>query len=234
VTTSQPVDTQSQVFGPLVVCYDDRVLTPRPWTLVQSRWAAELAAQATTGPILELCAGAGQIGLAAAIMTGRALVQVEADPVAADYARTNAAAAGRDTQVKVRNTRIQTALAADERFSIILADPPYLPTADIARWPDDPVTAIDGGADGLDLTRVCLQVASDHLTRGGAMLLQVAGEPQVRAVAAVLETTVTLELTHLETRQHDGDRAVMLLTNGLPSRIREPLAQGARCDHKSA
>jgi len=149
-------------------------------------------------------------------MTGRALVQVEADPVAADYARTNAAAAGRDTHVEVRNTRIQTALAADERFSIILADPPYLPTADIARWPDDPVTAIDGGADGLDLTRVCLQVASDHLTRGGAMLLQVAGETQAHAVAAVLAATANLDLRHQETRHHDRDRAVMLLISRRP------------------
>jgi len=216
VNTVQRTDTRSQVFGPLVVRYDERVLTPRPWTLMQSLWAAELATQTTTGCMLELCAGAGQIGLAAAALTGLALVQVEADPVAAGYARTNAAAAGRESQVEVRNARIQTALQAGERFSIILADPPYLPTADIARWPEDPVAAIDGGADGLDLTRVCLQVAADHLTRGGAMLLQVAGEQQVRAVVEVLQTTATFDLTHLETRHHDGDRAVMLLTSGVP------------------
>ena len=216
MNTARPADTRSQVFGPLVIRYDERVLTPRPWTLMQSLWAAELAAQATSGPILELCAGAGQIGLAAAAWTGRGLVQVEADPVAAAYARTNAAAAGRDSQVEVRTARIQTALGAGERFPIILADPPYLLTADVTHWPNDPVTAIDGGADGLDLTRVCLQVASDHLTRGGVMLLQVAGEPQARAVVAVLGTTATLDLAHHETRHHDRDRAVMLLTIGVP------------------
>jgi release factor glutamine methyltransferase len=204
----------SQVFGPLVIRYDERVLTPRPWTLMQSLWAAELAAQVATGPMLEVCAGAGHIGLAAAALTGRALVQVEADPVAAAYARTNAAAAGSDVQVEVRNARMETAFAAGERFPIVLADPPYLPTADVARWPDDPVTAIDGGADGLDLTRVCLRVGSDHLTRGGGMLLQVAGQRQARAVVTVLETTREFDLTHLETRHHDGDRAVMLLTRG--------------------
>jgi len=78
------------------------------------------------------------------------------------------------------------------------------------------VSAIDGGVDGLDLTRVCLQVASDHLARGGVMLLQVAGEPQARAVLAVLETTAAFSLIHLETRHHDPDRAVMLLTSGAP------------------
>jgi methylase of polypeptide subunit release factors len=207
VTSAQPADTRSQVFGPLVVRYDERVL--------QSLWAAELAAQATAGPILELCAGAGQIGLAAAVLTGRSLVQVEADPVAAAYARTNARLAGRDLRVQVRNARIQTALAAGERFSIILADPPYLITDDVARWPDDPASAIDGGTDGLDLIRVCLQVASDHLTCGGVLLLQVAGDSQARAVAAILTTTAKLGLTHLETRHHDRDRAVMLITSGV-------------------
>ena len=215
MNTTQPADTRSQVFGPLVVRYDERVLAPRPWTLMQSQWAAELAAQAPTGPILELCAGAGQIGLAAAVLTGRGLVQVEADPVAAAYARTNAVAAGRGSQVAVRNARIQTGVAADERFAIILADPPYLLTADIARWPHDPVSAIDGGADGLDLIRVCLQVASDHLTPGGAMLLQVAGKPQARAVVGVLGTTANMDLTHLQTRHHDRDRSVMLLIRGV-------------------
>jgi release factor glutamine methyltransferase len=213
VSTTQPADTRSQVFGPLLVRYDERVLTPRPWTLMQSLWAVELATKAAPGPILELCSGAGQIGLAAAALTGRALVQVEADPVAAAYARSNAAAAGHESPVEVRNARMQTALATHERFPIILADPPYLPTAHVARWPHDPVSAIDGGADGLDLTRVCLQVAADHLTPGGAMLLQVAGTPQARAVTAILRTTPQLHLTHLETRQHDGDRAVMLLTS---------------------
>jgi len=214
MTTARPVETRTQVFGPLVVSYDERVLTPRPWTLMQSLWAAELAAQATAGPILELCAGAGHIGLAAAAVTGRALVQVEADPVAAGYARMNAAAAGHGSLVEVRNARMQTALAVGERFPIILADPPYLPSADVARWPDDPVSAIDGGVDGLDLTRVCLQVASDHLVPGGVMLLQVAGEPQAHAVVTELEPTGKLNLIHLETRLHDQERAVMLLTSG--------------------
>ena len=52
-------------FGPITVEADASVLTPRPWTLVQSAWAAELSPGAPAGPILELCCGAGHIGLAA-------------------------------------------------------------------------------------------------------------------------------------------------------------------------
>lgn len=214
MNTVETTDTRSLVFGPLLVRYDERVLTPRPWTLMQSLWATEIAARAAAGPMLELCAGAGQIGLAAAALTDRVLIQVEADPVAAAYARDNAALAGCSSRVEVRNARMQVALTAVERFPIILADPPYLPTADVPRWPMDPVTAIDGGADGLDLTRACLRVASGHLTGGGSMLLQVAGETQALAVAAMLRTTGDYDLTHVETRHHDSERAVMLLTRG--------------------
>jgi release factor glutamine methyltransferase len=176
------VARQSCRFGPLLVDYDSRVLAPRPWTLAQSRWAAELAARAAPGRVLELCAGAGQIGLAAAVLAERELCQVEADPVAAGYAVANAARAGWADRVEVRIARLETALRPGEMFPLILADPPYLPSAELAHWPADPVTAIDGGADGLAVTRRVLDVAAEHLLGGGHLLLQVAGAAQATAV----------------------------------------------------
>jgi release factor glutamine methyltransferase len=219
MTTAQPVRSLCMEFGPIMVDYDARVLTPRPWTLMQSRWAAELAPDASAGPILELCAGAGQIGLAAAILSGRRLVQVEAEPIAAGYAVSNAARAGRAADVEVRQGRIETALGVDERFPVILADPPYLASNDVSRWPNDPPSAIDGGVDGLELVQVCLHTAHRHLSPGGFLILQVAGESQARAVAALLASTARLGMTHHETRHHDRDRAVMLLTADRPADV---------------
>lgn len=201
-------------FGPLVIRYDERVLTPRPWTLLQSRWAAELAAEVADGAILELCAGAGQIGLVAAVLTGRPLVQVEADQTACHYARTNATWTGWADQVEVRHAGIDSALAPGERFPIVLADPPYLPTGEIASWPADPTTAIDGGADGLDLVGECLCIANEHLQPGGVLLLQVAGEAQADAVSELVDASADLGLTWRETRHHDRERAVMLFGAG--------------------
>src|SRR3954463_7912562 len=179
-------------FGPLVVEYDARVLAPRPWTLVQSEWAAALCLDVGPGPLLEPWAGAGQIGLAAAVLADRDLVQVEADPVAAGYARRNARRAGWGDRVEVRTERLEEALRPGELFPLILADPPYLPTADTERWPEDPRTAIDGGPDGLAVTRACLVVAAAHLSRDGRLLLQVAGPDQAGRVdelaAAEFET----------------------------------------------
>jgi release factor glutamine methyltransferase len=201
-------------FGPLLVEYDERVLTPRAWTLEQSTWAAELAADAAAGPILELCAGAGQIGLAAAVLADRDLVQVEADPVAAGYAVANAARAGRSGRVEVRTGRLSGALRPEERFPLVIADPPYLPTVDVERWPEDPVTAIDGGADGLHVIRTCLDVAAAHLDAGGRLLLQVAGPLQAERVGELLAAVPGPRLRRQALRIIDQERAILLLAPG--------------------
>jgi release factor glutamine methyltransferase len=194
-------------FGPLLIEYDERVLTPRPWTLAQAEWAVELSADAGPGPLLELCAGAGHIGLAAAVGSGRSLVQVEADPVAAAYAAANAARAGAAGAVEVRTARLAAALRPGERFPLVLADPPYLRTADTARWPADPRTAIDGGPDGLDVVRECLSVAAAALPAGGALLLQLAGPAQAAEVGVLAAPSFRAE----EVRVTDPERAVQLL-----------------------
>lgn len=212
MTGHAAVRTRHCGFGPITVAFDDRVLAPRAWTLMHSEWARDLSPHAPAGPILELCAGAGQIGLAAAVLAGRDLIQVEADEVAAGYATENAVRAGFADRVNVRHAAIDTALRADERFPIVLADPPYLPTLQVCRWPADPVRAIDGGPDGLDLARRCLTVAAEHMESSAVVLLQVAGDVQAEQVVAWLEDVPHLGLAAVETRRYDPERAVTLLT----------------------
>jgi release factor glutamine methyltransferase len=201
-------------FGPIDVDFDDRVLVPRSWTLAQSEWAAKVAAGAGPGPLLELCAGVGHIGLAAAVLADRDLVQVELDPVAAGYARANAERAGWGDRVEVRIGRLEDAVGEDERFPLVIADPPYLPTGEIGRFPGDPRLAIDGGADGLAVVRACLAVAGRHLEGGGALVLQVAGPDQAKAVTVLVAEARPLALQTVETRAVDPARAIMLLRRG--------------------
>ena len=77
-------------------------------------------------------------------------------------------------------------LGEDEEFAVIVADPPWVRTADVSRFPEDPVTAIDGGDDGLDLARTCLDVVNRHLVVGGSALLQVGPLDQAQRVAALV------------------------------------------------
>jgi methylase of polypeptide subunit release factors len=196
--------------------YDERVLEPRPWTLGQAEWAARLLADAPPGPVLELCTGAGQIGLAAASLSGRDAVLVDASEVACDFARANAAAAGLTARIDVRRAPMLEALAPHERFALVLADPPYIPSTGTASFPDDPLTAIDGGEDGLALARMCLAVAARHLEEGGAVLLQLRDEDQARTLGG--EEPVRSWFEPVEVRTFDGRGTVLRLARGRADR----------------
>jgi release factor glutamine methyltransferase len=174
--------TDQLTFGSLTIAFDDRVLRPREWTAAQSSWAADLMTTAPGGTVLELCAGAGHIGLLAVATSGRRLICVDANPVACDYARANALAAGLADRVEVREGRLQDVLGPDELFPVVIADPPWVPREQTGRYPEDPLTAIDGGDDGLDVARACLAVVDAHLAPGGSAVLQLGTRAQTDAL----------------------------------------------------
>ncbi|MCL3838959.1 methyltransferase [Aeromicrobium duanguangcaii] len=196
---------RSATFGGRGIGYDERVLTPRPWTEGQSLWARELLDEVPAGPVLEICSGAGHIGLLAVSGTDRTLVQVDADLHACVWASRNARSWGISSDI--RHGTMSEAVMVDERFALILADPPYLPSDDVTRFPEDPLTAIDGGGDGLDLARQCLDVIARHLIRDGVALLQLRDVEQGRELESDAKQR---GLTIAENRRFDGG-AVLLL-----------------------
>jgi release factor glutamine methyltransferase len=196
-TTTEPEEMD---FGRLRIAFDGRVLRPRPWTEAQSTWAAEILPTAPAGTVLELCSGAGQIGLLAVADTDRELVCVDLNPVACDYARRNAAAAGMADRVEVREGAIDVMLGDDERFALVVADPPGVRRTEVGRFPEDPVVAIDGGEDGMDVAWMCVDAARRHLSPGGTLLLQLGTVDQVDSLRERLRDD---ELDVSEVRWHE-------------------------------
>lgn len=191
-------------FGPLRIAYADDTLRPRPWTEQQSAWARELLAAAPAGPVLELCSGVGHIGLLAILGTGRRLVCVDSSPSACDYARRNASAAGLGEVVEVRTGAMEEVVAPHERYALVIADPPWVPSDRTDHYAEDPVDSIDGGADGLDIARTCVRLADRHLLEGGQVLLQLGDSGQVDALAQ--------ELADLDVREvREGEGGVLAL-----------------------
>jgi methylase of polypeptide subunit release factors len=209
-TVTSPRAVETLQFGPLVVHFDERVLRPRPWTLAQSTWGAELLPDLPAGAVLEICAGAGHIGSALALSTDRPVLLVDADRTACEYARLNTRLAGLAGRVEVRHGPMDAALDPDERFALVLADPPYLPSSDTASYPADPLSAVDGGDDGLDLARQCLAEMAEHLVPGGAGLLQLRDREQVHRIATYVAERPRLGLTARDSRVL-AEGAVLLL-----------------------
>ncbi|MDN5732582.1 MAG: methyltransferase [Yaniella sp.] len=197
-------------FAGLIISYDHRVLEPRPWTEAQSSWAAELLAQAPAGPVLELCAGVGHIGLAAVQDSHRDLVMVDFNPITEHFAQHNAVVNNMAERIEFRLARMQNALAAEERFGLIIADPPWVRSTETSRFPADPVLAIDGGDDGLDLARTCVELIDQHLADGGSALLQLGSTEQVRLIAQHAKQLGEGAVTVQETKTFDDGVIVRL------------------------
>lgn len=170
------------------------VLVPRPETEVLVEWALALLPPARDGgrPLaVDLGTGSGCIACAlAAERLDVRVVAVDVSAKAAALARANAAALGLGRRVAVIAGDLWEAFGA-LRADLIVANPPYLPTGALpALAPEvsrhEPHGALDGGADGLALIRRIVAGAATWLRPGGALLLETAGEPQVRAVAALV------------------------------------------------
>jgi release factor glutamine methyltransferase len=137
---------------------------------------------ASGGPVLELCAGPALAGIATVLAGGGSLTTVDVSRRAVLNARLN----GRLNWIAVDARRGDLLDAvADQRFDLILANPPYVPgDAPPARGPR---RATDGGSDGrVILDRICARVA-EHLEPGGSVLLVQSEISGLDATLAALE-----------------------------------------------
>ena len=207
----EQVRTEVIEFGSLSIQFDSRVLRPRRWTTAQSAWASALLRTAPDGPVLELCAGVGHIGLLAMVGQSRPLVLVDSSRVACDHAAANVERAGLSCPVDIRCGRIEEQVADEEQFALIIADPPWVPSEDIDDHENDPDHAIDGGSEGLDVVRTCIQIIGAHLAEGGAAILQLGSVDQVTAVNDQLVDHPDLGLRLAEHRTFEGGVLVELV-----------------------
>lgn len=129
------------------------------------------------GRVLDLCSGAGCIGIACARQFGEALVTLaELDPAAVQLASENVRLHGLEDRVRVVESDLFAAID-DTPFDLIVANPPYVDAEDLASMPPEyhhePVAGLSGGRDGLDLVRRILAEAGARLATDGLLVVEV-------------------------------------------------------------
>lgn len=138
--------------------------------------------------IADVCTGSGAIAIALAKERAQAdLVATELSADALTMAARNLERAG--VSARVRLLQADLLEGVDGPFDIIVSNPPYIPTADLANLMADvraePVMALDGGPDGLVLIRRLIEQAASRLATGGLFAME-HGFDQGAAVRALL------------------------------------------------
>jgi ribosomal protein L3 glutamine methyltransferase len=130
--------------------------------------------------VLDLCTGGASLAILAAHRFGRAAVigsdlSIDALALAAENINLHRLA----DRVSLRQGSLWSPLEG-ERFDLVLCNPPYVNAASMAELPaefkHEPVSALAGGNDGMDLIRQIVAGARAHLNPGGLMLLEVGHE----------------------------------------------------------
>jgi len=160
------------------------VLVPRPETELVVETALELPLP-NNARILDVGTGSGCIALTlAAERLGWRVSAVDRSSAALEIARRNSNRLG----AAVAFYRGDLATAAAPPWDLVVANLPYVPKDVLARLPlevrHDPVAALDGGSDGLDLVRNLLSDLRRLLRPCGGAILEI-GEGQADAVAEI-------------------------------------------------
>ena len=178
------------------------VLIPRPESELLVVAMLDLARRLPAEREISICdvgTGSGIIAVCAAKHLPQCRVTaVDISPAALGVARGNAAKHGVQERIKLIESDLLSAVPPGERFDFIVANPPYVSTAEMqALAPDvrdfEPPLALVAGQRGTEVIESLLPQAAERLDPGGHLLIEIS--PMVHdAVRALLEADGRFQL----------------------------------------
>ena len=151
---------------------DERALIPRPETELLVENALKYIDETKT--VLDLCTGSGAIAVAVSKETGAKVYASDISIDALKLAKENE---------ELNNAKIKFVLSDmfetfdSEKFDVIISNPPYIKSEDIKGLQKEirefePISALDGGEDGLHFYRIIAKDAPKFLNKGGILFLE--------------------------------------------------------------
>jgi len=199
-------------FCGLRIAVEPGVFVPRRRTELLGRQA--IGRTRPGAVVVDLCCGSGALGAAiAAAVPDIELHAADLEPAAVRCARRNLPAAA------VHEGDLYAALPDPlrGRVDVLMANVPYVPTDAVALMPPEardhePRTALDGGADGLDVLRRVADGAPDWLRPGGSLLVETGEEQAPAAAAAFAAAGLAAEVVE------DDERGATVVLGTAPGR----------------
>ncbi len=166
------------------------VLIPRQDTEIVAETCIDLIKDIKNPKVLDLCAGTGCIGITLAAEKQDSLVTLAEkypEPIAflEENIKQNA-----PENAKLLKGDVFEKIGSDEKYDLIVSNPPYVKSDEIAKLQPEvrfePVSALDGGADGLDFYRFIAKEYKNSLKPGGRLVFEI-GFDGADAVKNILE-----------------------------------------------
>jgi len=206
--------TGEMPFRHLVLRVEPGVFIPRPETEVLVDVVIETIKSLEDPLVMDLCTGSGAVATCVAYEVPSArVVSSDVSGPAVEAARRNALYAGVDDRVQVLQGSLFEPVSRELLGTVdtVVSNPPYIPTEAVRSLPEEilayePMAALDGGADGLDVARVIAAEAYQWLKPGGMLAMEV---DETRAQAMAAEMAADYECIEVRKDLTGRDRIVV-------------------------
>lgn len=169
--------TNLAYFADLPFYVNEDVLVPRSpiGELIKDQFSQLVESEPAR--IMDLCTGSGCIAIACAYAFPEAEVDaLDISPEALSVADENIHRLGVQERVIPVQSDVFSGVAG-QTYDLIVSNPPYVDAEDLADMPEEfhhePEIGLGSGEDGLDITRVILREAAQHLNEGGVLIVEV-------------------------------------------------------------
>jgi len=197
---------------------NENVFIPRPETEMLVKGVTDVA-KGRPLRILDMCTGCGNIAIGIARSLPRAeIVAVDISEKALDIAKANAMAHGVSEEIRFYKGDLFDALPhlafdIEHKFDIIICNPPYVKTDDMAFLQEEvrhePKIALDGGEDGLNFYRRIEKEAHKYLKQDGLLLLEM-GFDQAEEVEGIFSSSDLYRIDRIQKDFAEIDRAIWI------------------------
>lgn len=189
---------------------NEDVLIPRADTEILVEKAIEYIYNNNLKNMMDLCCGSGCVGIS--ILKNSNIDNctfVDISNKALEITNKNILHNKVDKKVVTVNSNLFDNI--NDKFDIIVSNPPYIPTKDINGLSEvvknEPHLALDGGDDGLDKYRVIINEASRYLNDGGYLMLEI-GYDQLEKIKDIIRKS-NLEFIESVKDLGNNDRVVI-------------------------
>jgi len=156
------------------------VLDPRPDSEILIETVVKnLSKKKPPQKILEIGVGSGCLIITLLLHYSQALgTGLDISPQALEICKKNATSHEVLSRLDLRHSDVFSALNAEEKFDLLISNPPYIASADILNLESEvrihePLSALDGGIDGLDFYRRIAAGAKKFLNQNADIFLEI-------------------------------------------------------------